>query len=382
MRYSTFARKSGRHRACQAAKCLSVLLLVGATSESSELVQPSDNDLASLDRTITNYMEENNIPGVVVAVSSRGRMIHISTYGMANVELSVPVSALSVFEIGSISKQFVSAAAMLLVQEGKLDLDDPIHTYLRDLPSEWLGVTMRQLLTHTSGIPDYEEIRTYDVYRFRLTPEEIIQIAHSRPMDFAPGTGWYYSNTGYFLASMIVERIEGKPLGQVLESRIVGPLGMTQTRFADPEAIIPNRASGYWVNKAGELINRMPTETSSTLGAGGLLSSAGDLAKWDEALYGNQLLDDESRSEMWTSAILPNGDDTEYGFGWSLRPYLGHRSQSHTGQVAGFNTQFARFPDQEIAIIVFMNRYEVDTAPIKRAVHHTFVPSLGPVPDL
>ena len=269
---------------------------------------------------------------------------------------------------------------MLLVEEGKLGLDDAIHRYLPDLPGEWLGVTVRQLLTHTSGIPDYEEIRSYDVYRFRLTPEEVIRIAHGRPMDFAPGTGSYYSNTGYFLASMIVERIEGQPLGRVLKSRIFDPLGMTQTGMADPESIIPHRAAGYWVNKTGDLINRNPTETSSTLGAGGLLSSAQDMAKWDEALYGTGLLSDESKTAMWTSMILPNGEDTEYGFGWAVSPYQGLRSQSHRGQVAGFVASFSRFQDQEAAIIVFMNRYRVSSSRLHYAVLHTFMPSLGPMP--
>jgi CubicO group peptidase (beta-lactamase class C family) len=357
-----------------------MFLVFGAGSASAQIVQPSTDALAELDRRVQAHLDKNNIPGGLVAVASRGRIIHLKTYGMANVELSVPVTDSTVFEIGSISKQFASAAAMLLVQEDKLRLDDPIHHYLPDLPGEWLGVNVRQLLTHTSGIPDYEQIATYDIYRFRLTPEEVIRIAHSRPMDFAPGTGWYYSNTGYFLLSMIIERIEGHPLGRVLESRIFGPLGMTQTRMADPEAIIEHRASGYWVNKAGELINRNPTETSSTLGAGGILSSAYDLAKWDEALYGDQLLSAESKAAMWTPATLPNGESTGYAFGWSVRSYKGLKSQSHGGQVAGFVANFSRFPEQEAAIIVFLNRYRVGSGRLKVAVLHTFMPSLGPIP--
>ncbi len=359
---------------------ISTFLMLGGVNASAQVVQPSADELAALDRLVQAHLDQNNIPGGLVAVASRGRIIHLRTYGMANVELSVPVTDSTVFEIGSISKQFVSATVMLLVQETKLGLDDPIHQYLSYLPGEWLGVTVRQLLTHMSGIPDYEEIRSYDVYRFRLTPEEVIQIAHSRPMDFAPGTGWHYSNTGYFLLSMIVERIEGRPLGQVLESRIFGPLEMTQTRMADPEAIIRHRASGYWVNKVGDLINRNPTETSSTLGAGGILSSAYDLAKWDEALYGDQLLSAESKATMWTPGILPNGNSTGYAFGWSVGPYKGQTSQSHGGQVAGFVANFSRFPDQEAAIIVFLNRYRVGSGRLKEALLDTFMPSLEPIP--
>jgi len=360
---------------------LFLLSFFGSAESFSQIVQPSSDSLARLDETIQSYFVEHNVPGGLVAVASRGEIVHLQTYGMANIELAVPVTDRSVFEIGSISKQFVSAAAMLLVEEGRLNLDDPIHEYLAYLPSEWLGVTMRQLLNHTSGIPDYEEIRTYDVYRFRLTPEEVIQIAHSRPVDFAPGTGWYYSNTGYFLASMIVERIEGRPLGQVLQERIFGPLGMTQTGMADPESIVPHRAAGYWVDKVGALINRNPTETSSTLGAGGLLSTAYDLARWDAALYDEQLLSTESKETLWAPVVLPNGENTEYGLGWRVTPYAGLRSQNHTGQVAGFNANFARFPDQDAAIIVFMNRYRVSSGYVKDAVLHTFMPGLGPVPE-
>ena len=264
--------------------------LLASAPVRAQVISPSDEALAELDRFIESHLEKNVIPGALVAVASGGELLHVKAYGKANVELAVPVSADSVFEIGSISKQFVAAAALMLAEEGRLDLDAGIHEYLPYLPGEWLGVTMRQLLNHTSGIPDYEEIRTYDVYRYRLTPEDVIRIAQSRPVDFAPGEGWYYSNTGYFLASMIVERIEGLPIGQVLEKRIFGPLQMTSTRFADPEAIIPNRVAGYWVNRVDELINRNPTETSSTLAAGGLLSSAADLASWDAALYGDELL--------------------------------------------------------------------------------------------
>jgi CubicO group peptidase (beta-lactamase class C family) len=345
---------------------------------SAQVIEPSAEALAELDATIEAHLEQTNTPGALAAVVSRGDIVHLRTYGMANVELSVPVSDESLFEIGSISKQFVTAAVMLMNEEGRIGLDDPIHEYLPYLPSEWVGVTIKQLMNHTSGIPDYEEIRTYDVYRYRLTPEEVIRIAHSRPMDFEPGTGRYYSNTGYFLLSMVVERIEGQPLGKVLERRIFGPLGMNDTRLADPEAIIPNRAAGYWVNKAGELINRNPTETSSTLGAGGLLSSVFDLAKWDAALYGDDFLSAESKTELWTPAILPNGENTEYGLGWRVTPYYDIPSQSHSGQVAGFNTNFSRFPEQEIAVIVFMNRYLVSSAYIKDAILGKFMPGAGP----
>ena len=344
---------------------------------SAQVVQATADELAVMDQRIRAQMADNNIPGVLIGVATRGRLVHVQAYGMANVELRVPVSDSTVFEIGSISKQFVATAIMLLVEDGRLGLDDGIHQHLPDLPSEWLGVTVRQLLTHTSGIPDYEEIQTYEAYRFRFTPEQIIRVAHSRPMDFDPGTGWYYSNTGYFLLSLIVERIEGRPLGQVLRARIFEPLGMNQTRLADPERIIPHRASGYWVDRMGvELMNRDATQPSSTLGAGGILSSVHDMAKWDEALYGKRLLSSESKSAMWTAAVLPNGDDTGYAFGWRVGPYRGHRSVGHGGMVAGFVANFTRLLDDGLAIIVFANRYRVSSGGLRDIVADTFVPSV------
>ena len=353
---------------------VAVLSVAVTVPASAQVGVPADTALRNMDTRIRAEMTSQNIPGVSIAVASRGRMIHVGTYGLANVELGVPVTDSTVFEIGSISKQFAAAAALLLVQDGRLNLDDPIHKYLAYLPSEWLGVTVRQLLTHTSGIPDYEEIGSYDQYSFRLTPEQIIRVAHSRPMDFPAGQGWYYSNTGYVLLSMIVERIEGKPLNDVLTARIFKPLGMTQTRMSNPEDIIPHRASGYWVDRTGAVLrNRDATQTSSTLGAGGLLSSVHDMAKWDAALYGTSLLSDATKKAMWTGVVLPNGRNTNYGFGWVLSPYRNRTTISHSGQVQGFVTLFTRLPEEEVAIIVFTNRYQINIGRIRDAVADAFV---------
>jgi len=193
-------------------------------------------------------------------------------------------------------------------------------------------------------------------------------------MDFEPGTGWYYSNTGYFLLSMIVERVDGRPLGQVLQNRIFGPLGMTQTGMADPERIIPHRAAGYYVNGTGDLVNRDATQTSSTLGAGGIVSSVHDMVKWDEALYGTELLSAASKKAMWTPATLPDGESTGYAFGWGVGEYRGGRRISHNGMVAGFVADFFRLPDEEMAIIVFANRYRVSSSRIRDMVLATFLP--------
>ncbi len=338
--------------------------LLAPRAGAGQLRSPSSQELEEFDAWVVSYLEESRIPGALLAVASRGSFVALQPYGLSNMELRTPVTDSTVFEIGSISKQFVAAATMLLFEEGRLDLDDPIHHYLPDLPGEWLGTTIRHLLTHTSGIPDYELIRSYDAYRFRLTPDEVIEIAHSRPMDFEPGTGWFYSNTGYYLLSMIVERIEGRPLGDVLNARIFQPLDMGQTRMTAPEDIIPHRAAGYWVDVRDRLINRAPTETSSTLGAGGILSSVRDLAKWDAALYSETLLSQEAKTMMWTPTVLPDGEDTGYGFGWSVRDFRGFPAQNHSGQVAGFTSFIVRIPSEEIVLLAFVNRYQAAFGPL------------------
>ena len=376
-----------RPAAVQSLCVAAALLLAGQAASAQTVGRATPEDLATVDRIVVGYLEENAVPGAVVAVIDGGEVAHVLEYGLADVELAVPVTDSTVFEIGSISKQFLAAAVMMLVEEGQLGLDDPVHPHLPDLPSAWLGVTVRQLLTHTSGIPDYEEIATYDVYQHRLTPDEVVEIAHSRPVDFAPGTGFRYSNTGYFLLSRLVERIEGTPLGDVLEARIFGPLGMTQTRMADPEAVIPHRASGYWEDRRGTLINRAAIETSSTLGAGGLVSSAHDLARWHAALAGDEILSDESKRTMWTPVRLPDGsptlwpwgDPATYALGWEVAPYRGVPLQTHSGQTAGFVAQFMRFPEQGLAVVAFLNKYDVGAWPPARAMADAVVLGLRSV---
>lgn len=347
-------------------------------------VQVNAEELSRADTIIEGYLKENHVPGALVSVISDGQLIHTFAYGLANVEHRVPVTDSTVFEIGSISKQFVSAVILLLQEEERVNLGDPIHAFLPWLPGAWQGVTIKQLLHHTSGIPDYEQIAGYDIYKHRLTPEKIIQIAHSRPMDFEPGQGWSYSNTGYFLLSLLIEQLEGSSLERVLKKRIFDPLGMGYTEMADPEEIIQHRASGYILNRAGTLENRPASMTSAILGAGGIVSTAADMGKWDAALAGDDLLTSESKELMWKPVRLPNdaptmwpwGDAVNYGLGWEVMTYRGSLLQTHSGQTAGFVAQFMRFPEQGISIIAFLNMYDVGAWPPARAMADFAVPGL------
>ena len=359
---------------------LPALFLVFITECLAQPDLPDRSKLDSLDSWINNYMLENNIPGCLIAVASKGKILDIRTYGMANVELDVPVTDTTIFEIGSVSKQFIAASTLLLCEKQKLSLNDQIQKFIPDIPGEWYGITIEQLIRHISGIPDYEIIAGYDFYGSRKTLQDIINVAHSRPVDFAPGTGWNYSNTGYYLLSIILERIENKPLDCILDSLLFRPIRMYSTRLADPDDIICGRSSGYWVDKSGNLINRRATETSSTLGAGAMVSTASDLALWDNALRSEEILTDKQKKEMWSETVLPVGKKTGYAMGWAVSPYMGIKRHYHGGQVAGFVTHFTRLPDQNMSIIVFANMHQVSSFKICRAVMHRWIHELGDIP--
>lgn len=321
---------------------------------------PTADEITALEARIRARLESNNIPGATVAVVRRGDVLYVGTFGLADVESHTPVTDSTVFEIGSVTKQFAAAVTLQLVEEGALELDTPIHAFLDWLPGEWRGVTVRQLLNHTSGIPDYEAIAGYGIYDRRATAQEIVAIAQSRVVDFPPGSGFEYSNTGYYLLGLILESVEGRPLGRILERRIFTPLGMASTRMADPEAIIPNRARGYYQDRNRTLINIPASHPSATLAAGGLVSTVGDLARWDAALYGTAVVGEEMKRLMWAPTVLSGGRRVDYGFGWRLEPYDGRTQRYHYGMTHGFIANLTRLPDDDLTVIALANRYRED----------------------
>lgn len=329
--------------------------------------------IQGLENWTESFLLKYKIPGASVSVLKGGDIIYSRMYGLANVENNTPVTKETVFEIGSISKQFLVALILMQQEELLLDINDPVQNYLPYIPSEWRDVSVYQLMAHTSGIPDYEAIASYDIYGSRLLPQDIIRIAHSRPMDFKPGTGWNYSNTGYFLLSLVAEAVEKKPLEQLLKERIFNPLKMFNTQLSSSEQIIMNRASGYWVDKLGNLINRRPIESSSTLAAGGVSSTLGDMAKWDKALRRGTVLSEKSRAFMWREVEVPSGQDTNFGLGWEVGNNFGSQAVWHSGMVAGFKAHFNRYEKGELTILIFANRYRVPTRPILKKTKNAFV---------
>jgi CubicO group peptidase (beta-lactamase class C family) len=328
-----------------------------------------------VDRYVETQLQRQHIPGLSLVVIRDGRVVKMRGYGFADLELKVPATPDTILEIGSITKQFTATAIMLLVEEGKIVLSDPAGKHLPQLPDAWKAVTIRQLLTHTSGIPDYEEIMGYDGYRNPMTAEQVIALAAGKPMDFQPGTKWSYSNTGYFLLTLILEKVSGEPYASFVQQRILAPAGMTHTRSSEPLDVIPGRASGYAFEK-GHIENRDPMQPTATGGAGMLVSTVKDLAKWNTVLDRQSILAQTSYAQMWADAPLADGSPSGYGFGWFVSPMRDHRSQNHAGGTAGFSSNILRLPDDRVTVIVLTNTGSANAASITSHIARVFVPSL------
>jgi CubicO group peptidase (beta-lactamase class C family) len=290
--------------------------------------------------------------------------------------LNVPVRPDTVFQIQSITKTFTSSGVMRLVEEGKIDLDDKITKYLDNLPESWKDVTVRHLLSHTSGIKDFINEPTVDM-RKDIQPEDVIETLRKLPVNFQPGEKYAYSNTGYHLLAMIIHKITGQYWGEFLKERILVPLEMNDTRVISLSGIITNRASGYlWEN--GELRNgRFIAPTILAYAGGGLRSTVLDLAKWDAALYTEKILKRSTLDQMWAPMKLNDGSDSSYGLGWGVTNIQGHRLISHTGShMTGFKTALARFVDDKLTVIVFTNQREAEQMAIARGVAGFYVPAL------
>jgi D-alanyl-D-alanine carboxypeptidase len=309
-----------------------------------------------VDDYVKAQMQEHRIPGVALNVIRDGKSIKAAGYGLANVELNVAVTPETVFEIGSVTKQFTAAGILMLAQEGKLSVEDRISKYLKDTPPEWGEITIRHLLTHTSGIKSYTELDGFEVSR-HLTQGQFIAAIGKQPMDFKPGHSWKYCNTGFNLLGYIIENVSGKNYWEFMSERIFRPLDMRATTSRLQKQIVPNRASGYeqvkheWVNRDCNL--------TDIFSAGAIVSTVLDMEKWNAALDGEKLLNSASKTQMWTATKLGDGSVKKYGFAWNVDGMVeGHKNIGHSGSTSGFSASIQRFPDDRLAVIVLTNTDE------------------------
>lgn len=334
--------------------------------------------LAQSDAEISDYvhseMQKHHIPGLALLVARSGKIVRAEGFGLANVELQVPVKPETVFQSGSVGKQFTATAVMMLVEEGRIGLDDPLRKYFSDAPASWNEVTVRQLLSHTAGFTDYPE--KFD-FRKDWTEDELLKTVEGIPLAYPPGTKWEYSNLGYLTLGLLIHRVTGEFYGGFLQQRIFKPLDMKTTRIISEADIIPNRAAGYRLEK-GELKNQeWVAPMVNTTADGSLYFSVLDLAKWDAALYTEKLLKRSSLDLMWTPVKLKNGEPNKdgYGFGWVIGSRHGHRVVHHDGAWQGFKSAIARYVDDQLTVVVLANLAEAKPGEIAEHVADMYLSS-------
>src|SRR3984957_9713146 len=326
----------------------STLFLVSADAQNSSATPDSVGDY------VRSEMQTQHIPGLSLLVSKGGQIVRAEGFGLANVELHAPVKADPVFQSGSVGKQFTATAVMMLVEEGKVALDDPLTKYFPDAPASWKEVTVRELLSHTAGFGDYPA-----KFNFRKdwTEAELLKLVEGIPLAYPPGTKWDYSNLGFLTLGILIHQVTGEFYGDFLQQRIFQPLGMQTTRIISEADIVPNRAAGYRLVK-GELKNQeWVAPMVNTTADGSLYFSILDLAKWDAALYTDKLLKRSSLDLMWTVAKLKNGEPNKgnYGFGWFIEQRNGHRCIHHDGAWQGFETAIDRYVDDQLTVVALSN---------------------------
>jgi CubicO group peptidase (beta-lactamase class C family) len=324
---------------------------------------------------VNGYLKKNQIPGCAVIVRHNGKVVVCEGYGVANVEHDVRVTPQTVFQSGSIGKQFTAMAIMMLIEEKKVALEDPISKYL-DVPENWSAIRVRHLLTHTSGLGDYPE--SFSLQR-DYTEDELLKMLTAQRLAFAPGEKWSYSNLGYVTLGILIHKVSGEFWSDFLQQRVFAPLGMKHTRVISEADIIPNRAAGY-VFKNGALKNQQwVSPTVNHTADGSLYFTVEDLAKWDEALDTRKLIRHASYEQMWTAVKLNNGTTAPYGFGWRIaKTDSGHGLLEHGGAWQGFASYIVRYPEDRLTVAVLCNRAGASASYIAKRIAGFYVPSVAP----
>ena len=327
---------------------------------------------------IFSAVRANNAPGAAVMVIREGRIAFQRSYGVTDLRTLHPIDAQTNFRLASVSKQFTAMSIMLLVHDGKLHYDDRLPDVLPGFPAYGMAITIRNLLNHTSGLLDYEDLMAK---QYGNTPDDQIPQIHDpgvlallekvNTTKFPPGTKWEYSNSGYCVLAMIVEKASGEAFGKFLHDRIFAPLQMDHSlAYENGKNEVPNRAYGHsFMDGAWKQTDQ--SSTSATLGDGGIYSSLEDLAKWDAALRNHTLLSEAEMLPALTPVQLPTptarspeGLPVRYGFGWFLEPYHGHARMWHYGETVGFRTSIQRFPKEGLTVIVLCNRADLNAMPL------------------
>lgn len=317
------------------------------------MLQPAFASDEAVNKYLQCEMHRLNIPGLSVAIVENGKIIKAKGYGYSNIEVKSPATAETIYQSGSIGKQFTATLALILDEKGLIKLDDKISRYIKGTPPDWKDITIRHLLTHSSGLTRYQPEADL---RLDYADDYLIQKLMPYPLDFAPGTAFRYSNTGYQLLGFIMQKATGRPYGILLKDYIFNPLEMNTARIVgDRSNIIPNRAAGY-DPVDGKLKNEdFVSTTFNSTADGSLYLSVLDLAKWDAALYTTKLLTEENKKKLWLPVKLANGTTENYGLGFRIDSINGHPVVEHGGEVSGFTAYISRFLDDGLTVIILTN---------------------------
>ncbi len=331
--------------------------------------------LDSVDRYVKAELARQRIPGLSVAILRGDSVLLARGYGYANVEHDVPATDSTIYQSGSVGKQFTAAAVVMLSEDGRLGLDDPVTRYLPQGGKRWQGITIRHLLTHTSGIPDYAD-STLD-YRRPYTEEDMVLLASRFPLQFKPGERWSYSNTGYLLLGAVIRKVTGRFYGDFLRERIFEPTGMRTTRVISESEIVRHRAAGYELDD-GKLRNQSWVSPEiNTTADGSLYLSVRDLAAWAIALNHGRVPSRSVLEASWTPVQLNSGATYPYGFGWRIGEQRGYRQIGHSGAWQGFQTSIQRYPDFGLTVIVLANLADSETEAISFGIAGIMEPALA-----
>jgi D-alanyl-D-alanine carboxypeptidase len=300
-------------------------------------------------------LQKGPLPGLSIAVVRGSQTLLSKAYGHADLENDVLATPASVYRIGSDTKQFTSAAIMRLVEQGKLHLDDDVRPFFPSFPFGNRHVTVRQLLTHTSGVADYTN-HFQAFQREQLSHDSLLAKVYDKPFDFEPGTRYQYSNTGYYMLGMIIEKITGRSYRDYLQQEFLTPLGLKQTYYCNVEPLIPHRAQGYTV-KDGKFVNSDYLDMDLPFAAGSMCSTPADLVRWSQALQAGKVVSAASYRQMSTPGVLNDGKlpKAGYGFGLMISDLGGHRQVAHGGGINGFVASLATFPDDSLYVVVLTN---------------------------
>ncbi|HEV2132611.1 MAG TPA: serine hydrolase domain-containing protein, partial [Longimicrobiaceae bacterium] len=328
----------------------------GSGQPAAQGAEPQDTLAARVDALFRQW-DRPGSPGAAVAVIRDGEIVYSRGYGMANLEYDVPITPTTIFHIASVSKHFTAFAIALLAEEGKLSLDDDIRTHLPEVPDFGRTLTIRHLIHHTSGLRDQWELLAMAGWRLDdvITREHILKmVSHQRALNFDPGEEYLYSNTGYTLMALLVERVSGQSFREFTEERIFRPLGMTSTHFHDDhEMIVPGRAYSYAPRPGGGFRNS-PLNYAN-VGATSLFTTVEDLAKWDRNFYEPQVGSEALFAQMESRGVLNDGRQIEYAFALSIGEHHGLRTVGHSGADAGYRSYYVRFPEQRLSVVVLSN---------------------------